>query len=312
MEEQETSEVQANRASSSCPSSSSSSSMLKEAPGSSVSNGKKRKREWSEEERAQLIRCGCAFIKQLSDSLKLQLLSQCTALVFFHRFFQRQQLQEHDRFVVGTASVFLAAKVEEDLKKLVEVVRHAQRLHDFSRNGCLEMLEKKSTVEMGLSAEEAQPLEEARSTKSVLPIVQEKVLLCERVLLHTMAFDVSVVHPHVSANNFIRNIRRSEGPMHEFRLASWTFLNDSLFTDTCIKFKPDAIAAASVLLAYYHLREKKNLALQTVKALDQLKRDQLNSKSDLFLGFKRELIHEIVHRMLDIYESPQPFKRHEI
>ncbi|CAN0530687.1 unnamed protein product, partial [Ectocarpus sp. 12 AP-2014] len=35
-----------------------------------------------------------------------------TALVFFHKFFMLHSFQKHERFFVGSACLFLAAKVE--------------------------------------------------------------------------------------------------------------------------------------------------------------------------------------------------------
>ncbi|CAN0455552.1 unnamed protein product, partial [Ectocarpus fasciculatus] len=35
-----------------------------------------------------------------------------TALVFFHKFFMLHSFQRHERFFVGSACLFLAAKVE--------------------------------------------------------------------------------------------------------------------------------------------------------------------------------------------------------
>ncbi|GBG24539.1 Cyclin-T1-4 [Hondaea fermentalgiana] len=242
--------------------------------------------------------------------MDLQLLSQCTALAFFHRFYEKQALEEHDRFVVGTAAVFLAAKVEEDMKKLDDVVRAAVTIHDFARNGCVHkaMRDPQRVFRMGMMDDAPMPRE--KMTRKVL---EEKTLLCERVLLHTLSFDVSVVHPHVSAVEIIREIAKPGKKTNEFRLASWTFLNDSMFTDVCVRFKPRAIAAASVLLAHYLIRSRgPGKTVQASREIsDAIERDHLRPTASSLFGFPKEQIEEIVHRILDVYERPRPFDRTE-
>lgn len=269
--------------------------------------------KWTREERKSLILCGCAYIKKLCDVLKLKLLSQCTALVFFHRFYEKQALEEHDRFVAGTAAVFLAAKVEEDMKKLEEVVRAAASIHNFSRNGCVQ-----EAMHGGASARFAKIsgfIDDAPvpREKLIRKIVEEKVLLCERVLLHTLSFDVSVDHPHVSAVEIIKNVAKPAKKFNEFRLASWTFLNDSMFTDVCVRFKPRAVAAASVLLAYYLIRSRgqDKAAQASWEIADAIERDHLKPGATALFGFPKDQIEEIVNRILDVYEHPRPFTRTE-
>jgi cyclin T len=109
------------------------------------------------------------FVRKLGAALKLRLVSISTAQVFLHRFYSRQSFKTHDRWIVATTCVFLACKVEEDVRKL-EVVLHAH-------------VEAREQERLQRDSKEYQTL-------------REKVLLCERILLHTMGFDISVEHPH--------------------------------------------------------------------------------------------------------------------
>jgi cyclin T len=109
------------------------------------------------------------FVRKLGASLKLRLISISTAQVFLHRFYSRQSFKTHDRWIVATTCVFLASKVEEDVRKLEAVL--------FAH------VEAREREKIDRDSEEYQTL-------------REKVLLCERILLHTMGFDISVEHPH--------------------------------------------------------------------------------------------------------------------
>ena len=67
-------------------------------------------------------RSSCIYIQKVSESLRLRLITISTAKVFFWRYFARQSFKTHDRWVVAITCIFLASKVEEDLRKLKEVV----------------------------------------------------------------------------------------------------------------------------------------------------------------------------------------------
>jgi len=244
-------------------------------------------------EKRALARCTCGFIKELCMKLGLQLLSQCTAMVFFHRFFKHQSFEQHDRFVVGTACVFLAAKVEEDMRRLDEVSKQAQSIRNFG---------KMSDLAAG------------EPTQDLIRMIREKVLLCERVLLNTLSFDVSVTHPHIPAFNLIKKIRVQGGPkgLNEFRQASWNFLNDSLFTDICVKFNPEEIAAASVLLAYYFMKARVEHVSDTTKRIIQAVERELADRSSCIFDYKRAHLEAIIHEMMDVYEAPRPFTQSHI
>jgi cyclin T len=53
------------------------------------------------------------------DFLKPQL-SIATAIVFFHRFFVVHSFKHYDRWILATACLFLAGKVEETPKKVLK------------------------------------------------------------------------------------------------------------------------------------------------------------------------------------------------
>jgi len=235
-------------------------------------------------------RCTCAFIKKLGTKLNMQLLSQCTALVFFHRFFRSQTFETHDRFIVAIACVFLASKVEEDIKRIDDITKAANSIKRFTAT---------TEVPTGKLPES-------------LKVLREKVLLCERVLLHTMSFNVSITHPHLPAFEIIKQMAGpcNAADLNEYRQAAWNFCNDSLFSSICVRYTPDEIAVAAVLLAYYFLKargESRN-TLGTEKLLQKVTDMLRNHKGDLFKfyknGFQAARLEPISKEMLTVYESP--------
>jgi hypothetical protein len=64
----------------------------------------------------------CFFLDECGLALKLPKMPVMTAQCFFHKFFARESLRRHDRFVVAQACLFLAAKVEESPVSLRQLV----------------------------------------------------------------------------------------------------------------------------------------------------------------------------------------------
>ncbi|KAJ9700285.1 hypothetical protein PVL29_005885 [Vitis rotundifolia] len=65
----------------------------------------------------------CAFLQNLGLRLELPQPTIGTAMVLCHRFFVRRSHACHDRFLIATASLFLAAKSEETQRPLNNVLR---------------------------------------------------------------------------------------------------------------------------------------------------------------------------------------------
>mmetsp|Transcript_10167 Transcript_10167/g.17911 ORF Transcript_10167/g.17911 Transcript_10167/m.17911 type:complete len:293 (-) Transcript_10167:2845-3723(-) len=256
------------------------------------------------EEKVALLRCTCAFIKKLCNKLSLQLLSQCTALVYCHRFAKVQTFNEFDRFVLGTACVFLAAKVEEDMRRLDDVVVAAQGLHDFGP--AVAILDPAVLPPNGASGSSGS----SGSGREVVRVVREKVLLCERVLLHSLSFDVSVTHPHLHAFNLLKKlVPGGNKGLGEFRQASWNFLNDALFCDVCIHFKPEEMAVAAVVMAYYFLKLRDDNSVFTTRALECVAKELGDGTGPVIFEQNASRVNSIMHEIMQVYQAPRPFSR---
>ena len=88
-----------------------------------------------------------------------------------HRFYVYHSLTRFHRNSIATAALFLAAKVEEQPRKLEHVIKIA--------HACLHRNENPSTIGTEAYYEQAQEL-----------------VFNENVLLQTLGFDVAIDHPH--------------------------------------------------------------------------------------------------------------------
>ena len=160
-----------------------------------------------------------------------------TAQVFFHRFFAVKSFQDHDRFLVAQACVFLASKVEEHPQRLQEILLafHEER-HGLKRGaGTLDPT----------SAEYAQ--------------LKESVLKAEFCLLSIVSFDLTVEHPYEAINGLIEKMHRSghisESDHCTFLEAAISFLTDSFRTSLCLQHEPKTIASGIIFLSTVYLRK---------------------------------------------------------
>jgi transcription initiation factor TFIIIB Brf1 subunit/transcription initiation factor TFIIB len=129
------------------------------------------------------------FIEETCRVLKLPKLATATAAVFFHRFYAKHSFQTHDRFEVAVAAILLAAKTEESPKKLNVVIEEAYRLKQRNIR----------TGRVSQAATDASPEPESAQLSTTLSLdpkseefskLKERVLLLERVILHTIGFEL--------------------------------------------------------------------------------------------------------------------------
>jgi len=193
----------------------------------------------SEAEDRTLRRKTCRFIQEAGRVLKLGRVATATAMVFFHRFFSHHKFSEHDRFEVAVACVLLAAKTEETPRKLPHVIQECNRLKN--------------------------PTNAIMDTKSDEYIQQkERILLLERVVLHTINFDLSIEHPDTYVFDTVLKMGKSRQVEYEpsaetsgkdrsklqqvLMQNSINFVNDSMCTHLCLKYSAKDIAMACIYL----------------------------------------------------------------
>jgi len=109
-----------------------------------------------------------------------------TAIVYMHRFYAFHSFTHFHRNSMASASLFLAAKVEEQPRKLEHVIRAA--------NKCLPPTTEQNYAELA-----------------------QELVFNENVLLQTLGFDVAIDHPHthvVRTCQLVKGMHPPSDPSH--------------------------------------------------------------------------------------------------
>ncbi|CAI6340054.1 unnamed protein product [Periconia digitata] len=199
------------------------------------------------EDERTLRKKGVNFILQVGMMLKLPQTTLSVAAIFFNRYLMRNSLKARPGYkplhhyvstlsVVGydpaslkpykqvaATALFLATKVEENCRKMKEVVVACVRVALKDPNKLVD--------------EQMKDFWKWRDT----------ILYSEDVLLETLCFDLSVEPPYKTMYDMLRYY----GVEHNKRLrnAAWAFLSDSSSTQLCLLFDSRTLAAASLYTA---------------------------------------------------------------
>lgn len=120
------------------------------------------------------------LIQEMGQRLQVSQLCINTAIVYMHRFYAFHSFTHFHRNSMASASLFLAAKVEEQPRKLEHVIRAA--------NKC-------------------QP----QTTEQSYADLAQELVFNENVLLQTLGFDVAIDHPHT---HVVRTCQLVKGRHH--------------------------------------------------------------------------------------------------
>ncbi|KAK1294175.1 Cyclin-T1-4 [Acorus calamus] len=130
----------------------------------------------------------CAFLQNLGLRLQLPQTTIGTAMVLCHRFFFRRSHANHDRFLIATAALFLAAKSEETPCPLDDVLKASCELchkQDFTFFSYL------------------LPVDWLKQYK-------ERVLEAEQMILMTLNFELDVQHPYDPLTSVLKKLGLSQ------------------------------------------------------------------------------------------------------
>ncbi|KAH0848330.1 Cyclin-T1-4 [Fonsecaea pedrosoi] len=170
---------------------------------------------------------GVNFITQVGIMLKLPQLTLATASVYLHRFFMRHAMVQNNRpgfhhYSVAATAIFLATKVEENYRKMKELVV-----------ACCRVAQKQPNLVVD---EQSKEYWKWRDT----------ILHNEDLLLEALCFDLQLEQPYRILLGFLRyyDIQANK----QLRNTSWAFLNDSLVTTMCLQLTPSAIAGSALYM----------------------------------------------------------------
>jgi len=243
----------------------------------------------------QARRRTCRFIEEAGQrSLRMPRVAISTATVFFHRFYAKHAFQEHDRFEVAMACLLLAGKTEEAPKKLDFVIRECWKLRRKAQQASQQrQLSQQGGDESPASLSGVSPHNTGMSpstSSSKIDIdpkseeyikLKERVLLLERIILHTIGFELSIEHPYkylvdcVQSLNKKRLLEYSKVPdsgknkdksglnalmVQDLAQNSMNFANDSMHTSLCLQFTAREVGLTCVYLGgkYSNIRPINN------------------------------------------------------
>eukprot|EP00041_Stephanoeca_diplocostata_P015948 m.309718 g.309718 ORF g.309718 m.309718 type:complete len:487 (+) comp20201_c0_seq4:251-1711(+) len=176
-------------------------------------------------------RDGPEFIKNIAVELNLHSNVYNTGIVFYHRFYQRHSFNKYKRWYLAAACLFVAGKVEEQPKKLKDLLPWVYKYYP-----------RKPGEPPRRSAELGQKLFQE---------MKAQVLANECALLKTLQFDFVVQHPPEFLFRFAKALRLSSGDRipNELVQLAFKYITDSFKTTLCMEYPPDAIAVSLLFLA---------------------------------------------------------------
>ncbi|KAL2854362.1 hypothetical protein BJY01DRAFT_231941 [Aspergillus pseudoustus] len=175
---------------------------------------------------------GVSFITQVGIMLKLPQLTLATAAVYFHRFFMRYSMVDLPQrpgmhpYPIAATSLFLATKVEENVRRMRELVV-----------ACCRVAQKQPNLVVDEQSKEFWRW-------------RDNILHHEDLLLEALCFDLQLEQPYRVLYDFLLYFRVNEDK--NIRNAAWAFINDSMFTVLCLQFPARVIAAAALYAAARH------------------------------------------------------------
>lgn len=201
-----------------------------------IENSPSRKDGIDPKSESQLRKLYCSFLHEIGVKLKVPQLTIASAMVLCHQFFMRQSLAKNDWQTVATACIFLACKAEETPRFLNDVVVVAYEM---------------------MSKGDPSASRRIRQRDAVFDKQKELILVGERLLLSTIAFELDIQLPYKLLVAALRRL----GVLPDLAKVAWNFLNDWLRTTLCLQYEPHYIAAGSLYLA----AEYQNVKLRTEK-----------------------------------------------
>ncbi|XP_045685198.1 cyclin-T1 [Phyllostomus hastatus] len=161
------------------------------------------------------------LLQDMGQRLNVSQLTINTAIVYMHRFYMIQSFTQFHRNCVAPAALFLAAKVEEQPKKLEHVIKVA--------HACLHPQES---------------LPDTRS-EAYLQQVQDLVIL-ESIILQTLGFELTIDHPHTHVVKCTQLVRASK----DLAQTSYFMATNSLHLTTfSLQYTPPVVACVCIHLA---------------------------------------------------------------
>lgn len=181
-----------------------------------------------------LRRKACDFIEKMAKALDLPKLAQISADNYLHRFYMRQSLVRYDKYLVAAACVLLGSKAEESPKKIGYVAKEYIAVRKVVEKDQVFAIQKHDPQ-----------------------VIAGKIISMEGVVLHNLAYELTLSHPYKYINEKVDKVvrlqhlseRDAKAQSGKIKQVAWSFLNDSAYTVACLRLESVDLAAGAVYLA---------------------------------------------------------------
>ncbi|NXX82484.1 CCNT1 protein, partial [Urocolius indicus] len=161
------------------------------------------------------------LLQDMGQRLNVSQLTINTAIVYMHRFYMVQSFTQFHRNSVVPAALFLAAKVEEQPRKLEHVIKVA--------HACLHHQETLLDTKSEAYLQQAQDL-----------------VILESIILQTLGFEITIDHPHTHVVKCTQLVRASK----DLAQTSYFMATNSLHLTTfSLQYTPPVVACVCIHLA---------------------------------------------------------------
>lgn len=173
----------------------------------------------------------CELVWELCLRLRLPSSVACSGCVLVHRFYAARSLAAHDGHVVAMGAAFLAAKVEEQPRRMRDILNAAGA---------------------AAAARRGRPPRPLILGGSLYASWKAGLARTERLLLKETGFSLEGIvagHPHRLVIPLVRTLAEGWPQAQALARAAWAFLNDASRTDLCCRVPAATIACAAIHLA---------------------------------------------------------------
>jgi Cdk activating kinase (CAK)/RNA polymerase II transcription initiation/nucleotide excision repair factor TFIIH/TFIIK, cyclin H subunit len=215
---------------------------------------------------------GTSIIFQSAKLLRLPSSVYATSATIFHRFYHRETctFDKYDVWSVAMASILLACKVEEEVRRIREIIIVFIHVYRRMRLGLGSVFEKSSTYNTKLSSNISLAFSDLLREKNltdeekknilryIRPIPQygilykeweEQIMDTENTILRELGFVLYWIpgsHPHTFLLYFMKILGIDEKAVAQY---AWNCCNDSCRLDLCVRYPPEMTACAAIHLA---------------------------------------------------------------
>ncbi|XP_030633411.1 cyclin-L2-like [Chanos chanos] len=168
---------------------------------------------------------GCEMIQAAGILLRLPQVAMATGQILFQRFFYCKSFVRHCAESVAMACVHLASKIEEEPRRVRDVLNVFHYLKHSE----------------GDRKPGPMPLDASYIN------LKSQVIKAERRVLKELGFCVHVKHPHKIIVMYLQVLECEKNT--KLVQMSWNYMNDSLRTDVFLRYKAETVACACIYLS---------------------------------------------------------------